>query len=122
MKKQIVHISIHQTSKVIAAMHAVMVTVIFVLPTFLGHLFNGQVIMAFAILIFIPLLLWLLMYIGYVIACWFYNLVVPWTGGIEFNLVDLDAQPYSERVAPDSPVPPPSEPSVGLNPDKIDRL
>jgi hypothetical protein len=122
MKKQIVHISIHQTSKVIAAMHAVMITVIFVLPTFLGHLFNGQVIMAFVILIFLPLLLWLLMYMGYVIACWFYNLVVPWTGGIEFNLVDLDAQPHIERVAPDSPVPPPSEPSSGVNPDRIDRL
>jgi hypothetical protein len=123
MRKQIVHISIHQTSKVIAAMHAVMIAVIFVLPTFLGHLFNGQVIMAFAILIFIPLLLWLLMYIGYVIACWFYNLVVPWTGGIEFNLVDLDVQPRMEHIVADSSPPsPPSEPSSGVNPDKIDRL
>ena len=44
MRKQIVHISVHQTSKVIAAMHAVMISVLFVLPTVLGHLFHNQVI------------------------------------------------------------------------------
>jgi len=89
MRKQIVHISIHQTSKVIAAMHAAMVTVLFILPTVLGRLFHGKIISSIVILIIFPFFIWLLMYIGYVIACWFYNLVVPWMGGIEIEVKDI---------------------------------
>lgn len=89
MKKQIVHISIHQTSKVIAAMHAAMITVLFILPSVLGYLYHGHVILSLFMLILLPLLIWVLMYIGYVIACWFYNLVIPWTGGIEVEVKDL---------------------------------
>lgn len=90
MKKQITHISVHQTSKVISAMHTAMLSVLFVLPTVLGHLFNGMILAGILILIFAPFLLWLLMYIGYVIACWFYNAVIPWTGGIEIDVKDVD--------------------------------
>lgn len=93
MRKQIVHISVHQTSKVIAAMHAAMFSVLFVLPTVLGHLFHGKIISGLLILIFVPFFIWLFMYIGYVIACWFYNLVVSWTGGIEIELKDIAVQP-----------------------------
>jgi hypothetical protein len=89
MRKQIVHISIHQTSKVIAAMHAAMISVLFVLPVVLGHWFHGEIAVGFLIFIFIPLFIWLFLYIGYVIACWFYNLVVPCTGGIEFDMIDI---------------------------------
>lgn len=92
MRKQIVHISIHQTSKVIAAMHAAMITVLFILPTVLGHLFHKQWISALVILIVFPFFVWLFMYIGYAIACWFYNLVIPWMGGIEIEVADVGVQ------------------------------
>lgn len=92
MRKQIIHISVHQTSKVIAAMHAAMLSVLFILPTVIGHLFHGKIVSGLLILIFVPLLIWLFMYIGYVIACWFYNLVVPLTGGIEIELKDINTQ------------------------------
>jgi len=89
MKKQIIHLSVHQTSKVIAAMHAAMIAVLFILPTALGYWFQGHVVWGVLILIFLPLFIWLMMYIGYVIACWFYNLVIPWTGGIELDVIDM---------------------------------
>jgi hypothetical protein len=93
MRKQIVHISVHQTSKVIAAMHAAMISVLFILPTVLGHLFHGKIVPALLILLLVPFFIWLFMYIGYVIACWFYNLVAPWTGGIEIEVKDIGLQP-----------------------------
>lgn len=100
MRKQIVHISVHQTSKVIAAMHAAMVTVLFILPTALGHWFHGQIVSGILILLLVPLFIWLFMYIGYVIACWFYNLVIPWTGGIEIEFADIAVQAKSVVKTP----------------------
>ncbi len=99
MKKQIVHISIHQTSKVIAAMHAAMMTVLFILPSVLGYWYQGHVILGMILLILLPLFMWILMYIGYVVACWFYNLVVPWTGGIEVEVLDAGMSPERNVVA-----------------------
>jgi len=92
MRKQIVHISVHQTSKVIAAMHAAMGAVLFVLPLSLGYWLQGQVLFGVILLFFLPVLFWILMYIGYVIACWFYNLVIPWTGGIEFEAINCEGK------------------------------
>lgn len=108
MRKQIIHISVHQTSKVIAAMHAAMITVLFILPTALGHWFHGQIISGILILILLPLFIWLLMYIGYVIACWFYNLVIPWTGGIEVEVADtaLKLEPAVKTAAEENVVKP----------------
>lgn len=96
MKKQIRHLSIHQTSKVIAAMHAAMLAVLFILPTALGYIFHGYVVLGILCLLIVPWIVWLFIYIGYVIACWFYNLVVPWTGGIEFEMED--AQTPAQKV------------------------
>lgn len=101
MRKQITHISIHQTSKVIAAMHAAMISVLFVLPTVLSHLFHGKIISGLLILILVPFFIWLFMYIGYVIACWFYNLVVRWMGGIEIEVKDISVQ--TEVLNPQEP-------------------
>lgn len=86
MKRQVVHISVHQTSKVISAMHTAMITVLFILPSLFGYFVHGQILTGLSFIVLLPLFLWLLMYIGYVIACWFYNLVVPWTGGIELEV------------------------------------
>jgi fatty acid desaturase len=88
MKKQIVHISVHQTSKVVAAMRAAMTAALFVFPLSLGYWFQGHVVFGVILLLFIPVIFWLLLYIGYVIACWFYNLVIPWTGGIEVEVIE----------------------------------
>jgi hypothetical protein len=104
-KKQVVHISVHQTSKVIAAMHAVLITVLFILPSVIGYWYNGQVVLGFVMLILLPLFMWVLLYIGYVVACWFYNLVVPWTGGIEVEVAGIGMP----KNIPEPPVVPPED-------------
>lgn len=91
MKKQIVHVSVHQTSKVIAATHTMILTVLFILPMVLGYWFDHQIMLGIFMLILAPLLIWLFIYLGYVVACWFYNLVIPWMGGIEVEIVDVSA-------------------------------
>jgi hypothetical protein len=98
MKRQIVHLSIHQTSKVVAAMHAAMFTVMGILPAALGSIFQGNLVEGFLFLLAAPFILWLLIYIGYAIACWFYNLIVPITGGIEFDLTKKDHPLIIENV------------------------
>lgn len=99
MKKQIIHLSVHQTSKVIAAMHAAMITVLFYLPMALGAWLQGRVISGLFLLIVFPLVTWLLLYIGFAIACWFYNLFVSWFGGIELELADVVTK--EEKVPPE---------------------
>jgi hypothetical protein len=89
MRKQVVHISIHQTSKVVAAMHTVMITLLFILPNVLALLYNRHLLTGIFLLLFMPLFVWALLYIGYIVACWFYNLVVPYTGGIEIDVADV---------------------------------
>ncbi len=122
MRKQVVRISIHQTSKVIAAMHAAMITVLFILPAALGQIFHEDVGGGLAILILGPLFSWLLMYIGYVVACWFYNLVVPWTGGIEIDTDEVRTQAVPAAVIKgEAPPVPPPEASPPVNPDRIDH-
>lgn len=107
MKKQIVHISVHQTSKVVAAMHAIPITLVFILPTVLGYWFHQQVMMGLFLLILLPLFLWFFIYLGYVIACWFYNLMVPWLGGVEVEMREIEVQPQLIKKAQveTSPVP-----------------
>jgi len=103
MRRQITHISIHQTSKVIAAMHAVMITILFILPNALALFYNYHLFTGLLVLVLTPFFIWALMYIGYIVACWFYNLVVPWTGGIEFDTDDLTAvQPVTQTIVNES--------------------
>jgi hypothetical protein len=100
-KKQIIHISVHQTSKVIAAMHTAVITVLFILPSVFGYWYHGNVIGGIVMLIFVPLFLWVLLYIGYLIACLFYNLAAPWTGGIQVEVADMGIQPVAVPPPPD---------------------
>ncbi len=90
MKKQITHLSVHQTSKVIAAMYAAILTVLVVLPIVIHLIFLGDYLPAILGLIFSPLIYWLILYIGHVIGCWFYNIVAKRFGGIEFEMVNVD--------------------------------
>lgn len=40
------------------------------------------------------------MYIGYIIACWFYNFVIPWTGGVELEVADVISLDDPVKIAP----------------------
>lgn len=117
MKKQVVHLSIHQTSKVIAAMHAAMMTALVVIPSVIGYLLNGQVGSALLVLFVLPLFFWLLLYVGYVIACWFYNLVVPWTGGIELEVKEVGPALHEHSASESAGV---QEHPTVVHPDRVE--
>lgn len=103
MKKQVRRISVHQSSKVIAAMYAAMTTVIVFLPIAIHQLVWGHIGRVIFFIVILPLLYWLILYISHAIGFWFYNLAARSLGGIEFDLVDLDR---SEHI---------------IHPDEIDR-
>lgn len=88
MRKQIAHISVHQTSKVIAAMYAAMVTIMMIIPLVLYTMSRGDFLSGLILLFIMPFFYWLIFYIAHVIGCWFYNIVAKRMGGIEFDLVN----------------------------------
>ncbi|WP_068466800.1 hypothetical protein [Candidatus Protochlamydia phocaeensis] len=92
MKKQIVHLSVHQTSKVLAVMYAAVFTVFFVIPWAVSHLFQGELLAGLIVLVLMPFIYWIVLYIGYVVGCWVYNLIAARVGGIEFELQDITEQ------------------------------
>lgn len=97
MRKQIVHLSVHQTSKVLAAMYAAVFTVFFVIPWAVSHLFQGEMLAGLIVLVLMPLIYWVVLYIGYVVGCWVYNLIAARVGGIELELQDI-GEGKEERI------------------------
>jgi len=92
MKTRIEKLSLHQNGKVMAVLMAVS-SLVFVLPFMLiataaaprGSGFPLGMVIA------LPVLYLVLGYLFVVIGCWFYNLVVRYTGGLEFESRDVDA-------------------------------
>lgn len=89
MFKQIVRLSVHQTSKVIALIHF-LISIIVIVPITLFLYYLSQDPQFFVYLIF-PFLNLLFSYILAVIFCWIYNLVARGFGGIEIELNDPKA-------------------------------
>ncbi len=88
VRKQIMHLSVHQTSKVIASVYA-LITLLIAIPMGIYTIINGDIIGGLTMLIFLPILYWIFFYITHVIVCWVYNQVVKKLGGIELDLKDL---------------------------------
>ncbi len=85
MKQQIARFSPHQNAKVMAVMWAV-VSLIFLVPFFLlASLFGAGQTMPIWVIIVAPLFYLVIGYIGVVIACALYNVIAPFTGGIEYE-------------------------------------
>ncbi len=86
MKQQIARFSPHQNAKVVAVMMAV-TSLIFVVPIFLlASMFGaGQAGMPIWMIIIFPLIYLVMGYVSVVIGCAIYNVVVPFTGGLEYE-------------------------------------
>lgn len=86
MRQQIVRLSVHQTSKVLAALYALMGLVL--VPLFLLVSFaspeGAGVGLGFALLL--PLIYGALGYVFVALGCWLYNVVASRVGGIEMVL------------------------------------
>lgn len=88
MRKQVVHVSVHQTSKVIASTYAIIIAIVAFIMAIYTILIERDFVTAIFILILIPLFYWIVFYIGHVIGLFFYNQVAKYLGGIEFDLAD----------------------------------
>lgn len=121
MRKQVTHVSIHQSSKVIAAMYGFIVFLVSI-PVALYTAFHGDWGSALMLLIFTPLFYLIVFYIGHVIGFFIYNFIAKHLGGIEFDLKDLALQSIRSETE-ESVV---SERTINegnpLNPDQMNRL
>jgi hypothetical protein len=85
MKQQIARFSPHQNAKVIAVLWAV-VSLILLVPFFLlASVFGAGQGMPLWTIIILPIIYLVVGYIGVVIGCALYNVIVPFTGGIEYE-------------------------------------
>ncbi|WP_024298228.1 hypothetical protein [Methylomicrobium lacus] len=94
MKKQITHISYHQTGKMMAALFAASITLFFivlVLILFLSHperfSEGSQLWLRLAIAVSVmPVVSGLFGYGFTLLTCFLYNQIARWVGGIEFTV------------------------------------
>lgn len=89
MRRQIVNVSVHQTSKVIAILYFI-ITIFFIIPFSIFFYMTSEDPSYFGFLI-MPFIYLILSYLVSIIFCWLYNIVARGFGGIEFELYD----PYS---------------------------
>lgn len=87
MKKQIQHISVHQTSKVIAILH-LLFSAIVLIPIGLITYFSTGMPEGLALLIY-PLIYAILTYILFAIYSFFYNWIAFFFGGIEVSVAEV---------------------------------
>jgi hypothetical protein len=90
MRRQVKHVSVHQTSKVIATAYALVIAIIAILAAIYTIVTTGDVVTALMSLVLTPIFYWVIFYIVNALGLWFYNLVAHRLGGIEFDLVDTN--------------------------------
>ena len=88
MKKQVVHVSVLQSSKVMAVLYLVLslpMVLIMAIPTMMA---GGEGI-SLAMLIFAPIIYTVVGFIFTAIGAWIYNLVAARIGGFEFTTTEV---------------------------------
>lgn len=88
MKKQITHISLHQTAKILTILTFI-VTAVFAIPFGIFLLFQEDRLAAVPVF-FVPFLYALFSYIFWVVYGWLYNLVAKHFGGVEFTVKEIE--------------------------------
>ncbi|GIX22860.1 MAG: hypothetical protein KatS3mg122_0091 [Caldimonas sp.] len=90
MKRRIQRLSPHQNGKVAGLMMALVSLVILVpFMLILGSIMPHGERMPWLMVLILPVLYLVLGYIGTVLACWVYNLVAGWVGGIEYDAQEV---------------------------------
>lgn len=121
MRKQVTHVSVNQSSKVLASLYAFILFLI-VIPYAIFLAYHHQWASALLALIFTPLFYWIVLYLAHAIWFFFYNLIAKRLGGIEFDLNDAAAR--SIGIEEEEPIV--SERTINegkpVNPDRVDSL
>lgn len=92
MKQQVSRLSPHQNGKVLAILMAVS-SLVFIVPFSLFMMAAGPKGSGPAgfMMLFMPLFYLAVGYVMVAVSCWFYNWMVQFTGGIEFESKSTDA-------------------------------
>jgi hypothetical protein len=87
MKKQITHISVHQSSTVIALMYAVLSSIMIPIGAII-FLMGGKDKWSGLVFIFLPIFYAVFGYIFLALFFCIYNLIAKFVGGVEFTVAD----------------------------------
>jgi prepilin signal peptidase PulO-like enzyme (type II secretory pathway) len=89
MKKQIVSISILQSSKIATILYFLLglIYLLIGVPTIIFG--NNQIRIMGIIYCAMPILMAVIGFIGFVIFAALYNLIAKWVGGMEFEMIDV---------------------------------
>ncbi|WP_299469044.1 hypothetical protein [uncultured Gimesia sp.] len=90
MKKQMIRISILQSSKVMTAMYALMGFIYTLIGIPLVVFGSDQLRIIGVIYLFGPLLMGFFGFIFFVFFAWIYNLLASWLGGFEFEVKNIE--------------------------------
>ncbi|MGA8165608.1 MAG: hypothetical protein WB791_11430 [Waddliaceae bacterium] len=90
MRKQIAHVSVHQTSKVLAILHLLFSAIIFI-PVGLITYFSTGMPEGLVLLIY-PVIFAVLAYIMFAINSLFYNWIASYFGGVEVSVNEVEKQ------------------------------
>ncbi|EIC30642.1 hypothetical protein [Methylomicrobium album] len=96
MKKQITHISLHRTGKIVAFVSAAVSILFFIALLLVGVISHPEILGRFNAIwlrlliatLMIPLISGLFGYLFTVIGCFLYNRIAKRTGGIEFTVTE----------------------------------
>ena len=86
MKKQITHISVVQTSKVVALLYAIMSLIYTIIGVFMVAFGSKPIKIMGMVYVFMPILMLILGFLLMLLCCWLYNVVAKRVGGIEFTV------------------------------------
>ena len=90
MKKQLVRISILQSSKIMTALYVLM-GCIYTLVGIPMIIFGGKPIQIMGIIyLLMPIIMGIFGFIFFVIFAWVYNLLANWLGGFEVEIKNVD--------------------------------
>ncbi|MFH1303874.1 MAG: hypothetical protein ABIK07_22675 [Planctomycetota bacterium] len=90
MKKQMIRISILQSSKVMTAMYALMGFIYTLIGIPMVVFGSDQLRIIGVIYLFGPLLMGFFGFIFFVFFAWIYNLLASWLGGFEFEVKNIE--------------------------------
>lgn len=96
MKKQIVHISVHQSSKVIASILTLLV-LLMAIPMAIYSFLEGDMREALLFLIFTPIFYGIIFYISHALGFLIYNFIVKHLGGVEFDVKEMEGAPQPAK-------------------------
>ena len=90
MKKQVISISILQSSKIMTAMYVLLGFIYSIIAIPLIIFGNPQIRILGIVYLFMPVFMGIIGFIGFVIFAALYNLLAGWMGGVEIEVKNVE--------------------------------